>query len=140
VKRLAIPLALALGVVTATPADALDPPTIVGEWWTEKHEGRIRFVQAKDATYTGVLAWAAENRKDSNNKDPKLRDRSLVGTVLMWNLRLENGKYVDGYVYNPEDGRTYRIEAKLAATDALDIRGYLGISLFGQTQRWTRFR
>jgi uncharacterized protein (DUF2147 family) len=130
-------LAFALTFVAAT-AHA-EPPTIAGEWWTEKHEGRIRFAQAKDATYVGVLAWAADNRKDTNNKDPKLRERSLVGTVLMWNLRLESGKYVGGYVYNPEDGRTYRIEAKLAGTDALDVRGYLGISLLGQTQRWTRF-
>lgn len=136
-KRLALPLVLALGIGDAS---AHEPPSIVGEWWTQKHEGRIRFVRANDATYTGVLAWASEERKDTNNKDPKLRDRSLVGAVLMWNLRLDGSKYVDGYVYNPEDGRTYRIEAKLAGADALDIRGYLGISLLGQTQRWTRFR
>lgn len=137
-KKLVIPLALALA--TVAPKVAADPPSIVGEWWTEKHEGRIAFLQAKDGTYVGKLAWAQENKKDANNKDPKLRERSLVGTILMWNLRLDGGKYVDGYVYNPEDGRTYRIEAKLAGPDALDMRGYLGISLFGQTQRWTRFR
>ncbi len=123
---------------TKFPAEA-----IVGEWCTQREEnrppGRIKFVRGDDGTYVGVMSWAAEPRRDVHNKDPKLRDRPLVGTVLMWHLRYDDGEYVDGYVYNPEDGGTYRMNAEVLGPDTLKVRGYLGISLFGQSKIWSRF-
>jgi uncharacterized protein (DUF2147 family) len=118
------------------------PEAILGEWWTEKEDKRpsakIKFVLAQDGTYTGILAWSPESKKDVHNKDPKLRDRPVVGIVLMWNLRYDDGEYTGGYVYNPEDGGTYRFKAEVLTPEWLKIRGYLGIALFGQTQKWSR--
>lgn len=87
----------------------------------------------------GILSWGSRPRKDEFNKDPKLRDRPVIGIVLMWHLVYQDGEYVDGYVYSPEDGSTYRTKARLTSRDSLKVRGYLGISLFGQTQTWTRY-
>ena len=119
------------------------PDSILGEWCTQKEEsrppGRVNFVRATDGTYMGIFSWSSDPKKDIHNKDPKLRDRWLVGTVLMWNLRYDDGEYVDGYVYNPEDGGTYRMKAELVTAELLKLRGYLGISLFGQTKTWTRY-
>jgi uncharacterized protein (DUF2147 family) len=56
-----------------------------------------------------------------------------------WNLRFDDGEYVDGYVYNPEDGGTYRVKTELTSSELLKVRGYLGISLFGETKTWTRY-
>ena len=116
--------------------------SILGEWWTAAEEkrpsARVKFVRSQDGTYTGILAWSPEPRRDVNNKDPKLRDRPIVGIVLMWHLTYDDGEYVDGYVYNPEDGSTYRMKAEVLSPTSLKIRGYLGISLFGQSQTWTR--
>jgi uncharacterized protein (DUF2147 family) len=119
------------------------PEAIVGEWTTQAEEnrapGRVRFERAPDGTYTGVIAWSADPKKDVHNKDPKLRDRPLVGSVLIWHLRYDDGEYVDGYVYNPEDGGTYRLNAEVLGPESLKIRGFLGIALFGQTKMWARF-
>jgi uncharacterized protein (DUF2147 family) len=119
------------------------PDSILGEWCTQKEEnrpgGRVNFLRAKDGTYMGIFSWSSEPKKDIHNKDPKLRDRWLVGTVLMWNLRYDDGEYVDGYVYNPEDGGTYRMKAEVLSAESLKLRGYIGISLFGQTKTWTRY-
>jgi uncharacterized protein (DUF2147 family) len=117
-----------------------NPPgsAILGEWWTEGKDGRIRFVRAEDGTYQGVLVWGNNPGKDVNNKDPKRRNLSVIGMVLMWHLRYDDGEYVDGYVYNPRDGDTYRMKAELKGANALKIRGYLGIQLFGQSQMWAR--
>ncbi len=120
------------------------PEAILGEWCTQKEEsrppGHIKFVRADDGTYTGILSYSSGPRKDVNNKDPKLRDRPLVGSVLMWHLRYDDGEYVDGYVYNPEDGGTYRLKAQVLGPELLKVRGYLGISLFGQDKVWSRLR
>ncbi len=119
------------------------PESILGEWCTQKEEGRpparVKFVQAQDGTYMGILTWSADPKRDVNNKDPKLRDRPLVGIVLMWHLKYDDGEYVDGYVYNPEDGGTYRMKAEVLSPESLKIRGYLGISLFGQSKTWSRY-
>lgn len=128
----------AMPLATKYPAEA-----ILGEWCTQAEENRpasrIKFVRADDGTYSGILSWSADPKKDVRNKDPKLRDRPLVGVVLFWHLRYEDGEYVDGYVYNPEDGDTYRLKAEVLNPESLKIRGYLGISLLGQSKVWSRF-
>jgi uncharacterized protein (DUF2147 family) len=88
----------------------------------------------------GVLVWSPKPTKDIHNPDLELRDRSVVGIVLTWNLRYEDGQYENGYVYNPEDGGTYCMKARMDSADRLLVRGDLGIALFGQTQTWTRVR
>lgn len=113
---------------------------IIGEWWTEEKDGRVRFYKHRDGTFRGILTWSKNPRPDTENDDPKLRSRSIIGIVLMWDLRYDDGEYEDGSVYNPEDGNVYRVDAKLVGPDRLEVRGYLGISLFGQTQVWTRYR
>jgi uncharacterized protein (DUF2147 family) len=119
------------------------PESILGEWCTQKEEGRpparVKFVQAPDGTYMGIVTWSAEPRKDVHNKDAKLRDRPVVGIVLMWHLTYDDGEYVDGYVYNPEDGGTYRVKTEVLSPDSLKVRGYMGISLFGQSKTWSRY-
>jgi uncharacterized protein (DUF2147 family) len=124
----------------AQEARATTPPpdAIVGEWWTEGNEGRIRFVRSPDGTYSGLLVGGKDPGADVNNKDPALRKRSLLGTVLIWHLRPDDGEYVDGYVYNPRNGETYRMKAEVTGRTTLEVRGYLGISLLGQSQTWTR--
>ena len=120
------------------------PDAIVGEWCTQPEKnrppGRIRFARDADGTYRGTLTWSAQmKKKDVHNKDPKLRERSLVGITLTWNLRYRDGEYVDGYIYNPEDGGTYRLRAEVQTEESLKVHGYLGIALFGQDRIWSRF-
>jgi uncharacterized protein (DUF2147 family) len=133
-----VSVASAPGTVLAEPA--LGEGNIVGEWWTEERDGRVTFFKAKTGTYTGRLSWSKKPRRDTENDDPKLQSRPVVGIILIWKLRYEDGEYVDGYVYNPEDGGTYRIDAKSIDRNSIEIRGYMGISLFGQSQVWTRYR
>jgi uncharacterized protein (DUF2147 family) len=119
---------------------------LIGEWWTEGRVGRIRFVRHVDGTYRGITSWRAANapaddspRTDLHNHNPRLRGRSTLGIVLIWNLTYDDGSYVDGYVYNPRDGDTYRFKAQLLDENTLKIRGYMGIPLLGESQIWKRY-
>ncbi len=144
---------VAPGTVTAQAAKKKAKNTrpgdaILGEWWTEGHEGRIRFRRHKSGTYMGITTWRKSMKHtednplyDIYNPDPKKRDRSVLGIVLIWNLTYDGGgEYSDGYVYNPRDGKTYRMNVDVVDRDTLDIRGYIGIPLLGQTQTWKRVR
>src|SRR5262249_39746819 len=143
IATMALCSALVLGARDVPPAraqpgaqqpEANPPPpdAIVGEWWTEAKQGRIRVVRSPDGTYSGILVGGTDPGADVNNKDPALRKRPLLGTVLIWHLRPDDGEYVDGYVYNPRNGETYRMKAELTGKTTLKVRGYLGIWLLGQ--------
>jgi uncharacterized protein (DUF2147 family) len=114
---------------------------LLGEWWTEGKEGRVKIVKTKSGLYEVVLLDGKDvDKKDENNPEPKLRERKLRGIVLMWNLRFDGEEYVDGYCYNPRDGETYRVKMKITGPTTLRLRGYLAIPLLGQSQDWTRAR
>jgi uncharacterized protein (DUF2147 family) len=128
----------------AAPLDTKFPPeAILGEWVTQREENRpparFKFMRANDGTYIGIMTWQEQPQKDTKNPDPKLRDRPLVGAVVLWNLRYDDGEYTGGYIYNPEDGSNYRVKTEVQSPELLKVRGYLGISLLGQSKIWLKY-
>jgi uncharacterized protein (DUF2147 family) len=120
---------------------------LLGEWWTEKNEGRVRFTKDVDGTLRGTTTCCVPKKAgpdnpatDIHNPDPKLRGRSTIGIVIIWKLAYEDGEYSGGYVYNPRDGKTYRIAAEIVDDSTVKIRGYMLIPLLGQSQIWKRAR
>ena len=130
--------------VIANAASTAPTDLILGEWWTEKNQGRVRITRDKDGTFRGTTTCCVHKNDPDNpdidkfNPKPELRARPTLGIVIFWKLRYDDGEFVDGYVYNPRDGKTYRIEMKVIDRNTIKIRGYLGISLFGQSQIWKR--
>ncbi|HKP64551.1 MAG TPA: DUF2147 domain-containing protein [Polyangiales bacterium] len=140
---------VALVAVAGSHGQARHKPgdEILGEWWTEGNQGRILMKRASDGTFLGkttccVPVKPSEDHpaQDVHNPNPKQRSRSTVGIILIWKLTYEgDGEYADGYVYNPRDGKTYRIDMEVVDRNTVKIRGYIGIPLLGQTQTWKRF-
>lgn len=127
------------GLLQDTRATTFPAESILGKWWSEGKEGLLEIVKRKNGRYEVVVLDGKDaDKKDVNNPDPKLRSRKIRGLTIMWNLRFEDGEYVDGYCYNPRDGNTYRVKMKILSPTSLRLRGYLGISLLGQNQEWTR--
>jgi uncharacterized protein (DUF2147 family) len=126
--------------VGATPMETSYPAeTIEGKWWTEGKEGLMKIQKTKSGRYEVIIISGKDEAKnDEKNPNPKLRDRKLKGIVIMWNLKFEDGEYVDGYCYNPRDGNTYRVKMKMLSQNSLRIRGYLLVPLLGQSQDWVR--
>src|SRR5215471_13864733 len=68
----------------AQPPRAINASTqraevLLGEWWTEKNEGRILFTRAPDGTFRGSTTCCVSTKADPNdpatdihNPDPKL--------------------------------------------------------------------
>ena len=76
---------------------------------------------------------------DTNNPDPALRSRPLLGMDLIAGFSPRGeGKWGGGTIYDPRDGKTYKCAMSLKEDGTLEVRGYVGVALFGKTVVWTR--
>ncbi len=70
------------------------------------------------------------------------KDKPVLGMQILWGLKKSgNAEWSDGYILDPENGKVYRCKITLSGGGAtLEVRGYLGFSLLGRTQKWSRIR
>jgi len=119
---------------------------IIGVWLTEKRDGKVEIYKVNNRYY-GKLIWGTKmyqadgktSVKDSKNPDAKLRSRDLKNLVFMTDFVYKDDAWEDGKIYDPNSGETYSCTIKY--TDSgIEIRGYIGISLFGKSEKWTRVK
>lgn len=69
----------------------------------------------------------------------ELRNQPIVGMRILRGLRWDGAQYSGGEILDPDEGRFYRCSARIAqGGQELQLRGYIGIPLFGRTQKWKR--
>ena len=123
----------------AAAAPLADPAAdaILGTYINDKQTAHIEFFREEDR-YFGRIVWHKEDKKDANNPDPDLRDRPLVGLVLLRDFVYDpdEKEWADGSVYAPDDGNVY--SGYLWLEDGvLKMRGYVGFPIFGRTAELT---
>ena len=80
-----------------------------------------------------------KTKRDDNNPDPALRTRPIMGMDLISGFsRKSDRRWVKGAIYDPRDGKIYKCKMALKKDGTLEVRGYVGLSLFGKTVVWTR--
>ncbi len=155
VLAFALPLSGAAHVRMAdiTADEPSDPSAIVGDWLVASRDAVIHVERVGDE-YQGYILWQLHDKfgpedgpalsgkivTDRNNPDPTLRAQPLTGLRLLKGLRYDasNNKWVDGRVYNSDNGRTYNCLVRLLNPNRLQLRGFIGISLFGGNTVWSR--
>ena len=81
------------------------------------------------------------DRLDGRNSDLEQRGRVLCGIPLLGNFKpsaREPGKWEGGWIYNPEDGRTYKSEMRLTDANTFKARGYVLVRVLGRDLTLTR--
>jgi uncharacterized protein (DUF2147 family) len=120
-----------------------DRAAIEGRWLTQEKDGWIRVALVGDSL-EGSIAGAppgspSEREFDDRNPDPALRSRKLDGLTIMTGFEYDgDGRWKDGTVYDPNSGKTYKCTLTLVDPNTVKIRGYIGVSLFGRSETWTR--
>ncbi len=116
---------------------------IIGNWLTQEKRA-IFHIYEKDGKFFGKLVWSeSPEGTDGNNPDESLRNRKTLGLDLLTDLvyNPKRDRWEKGNIYNPEDGHTYSSQCTLSDDGTkLYFRGFLGISLLGRTQTWTRVK
>ena len=118
---------------------------IVGEWLTSNQKAKIKIFK-KNNLYYGSISWIKEPLKDGkpkldiNNPDAAKRTQPIMGLMLLTAFKyVGDNEWEDGHIYDPEEGKTYSCNMELKDDGkTLHVRGYIGISLVGRTDVWTR--
>jgi uncharacterized protein (DUF2147 family) len=114
-----------------------------GVWLTEDQEGAIEIFDC-GTRLCGRIVWQLSPlRSDGNpdvddqNPDPAKRQEPICGLQIIGDLaQVGPTKWQDGWVYDPDGGKTYRATLTMEGSDALRLRGYIGIPLIGGSQLW----
>ena len=115
------------------------PDVILGEWLSQEKDGKISIYKQGDKYY-GKISWGkTPGRKDAKNPDAKLKNRDLIGLVILQDFKYTGSAWENGKIYDPNSGKTYDCILKVKDNNkVLDIRGYVGVPMFGRTATWTR--
>jgi uncharacterized protein (DUF2147 family) len=63
----------------------------------------------------------------------------LLGMAIVTGMRKQGGEYAGGEILDPDNGKVYRCKMTLEdGGTKLQVRGFIGVSLFGRTQTWIR--
>lgn len=138
--------AFAVSPAHAGDASASIPPGPIGVWATENGGAHVKIENCGDKL-CGSLIWLKQplnkqgkDKIDSENPEPALRSRKLLGLPLLNGFVSDGDQTVwsGGTIYNPDDGKTYSCKLTMQDPATMKVRGYVGISLLGKTQIWKR--
>ena len=138
---IALALAAAAGAVLAQS-------TPVGLWKTidDVTKTEKSFVRITDTS--GVLSGKIEKIIDPAKQDSKCeqcsderKDKPVLGMTILRNARPDADKlsWEGGDILDPNDGKVYKLRLKpVDGGKKLEVRGFIGVALFGKTQTWIR--
>ncbi|MCY4396738.1 MAG: DUF2147 domain-containing protein [Rhodospirillaceae bacterium] len=134
--------AIALADRAAFAAEKLSP---LGVWLgisDSGEKGHVKIYECGDKL-CGKLVWSSKPESlDLNNPDESKRDKILIGQDILVGLEPDGENFWDGgRLYDATTGKTWNCNITvLPGNDKLKIRGYWGISLFGQSRVWDRVK
>lgn len=147
-KKLAVffSLLFILPILLSFSCYAGNPDAILGVWLSGSGKARIKIYKSSDGKYQGKIVWLREPKYpdgtvkvDKQNPDESKRSTQLMGLQNLRDFVFDGeGKWVDGKIYDPENGSDYSCKMELTDENTLEVRGFIGISLFGRTDVWKR--
>lgn len=119
---------------------------IVGVWKTGDGNAMVK-IYKNGEKFQGKIVWLKEPndpetgkpKVDKNHSDEASRTRPILGLVNIWGFSYKDKNvWEDGNIYDPKNGNTYSCTIKMLNANTLEVRGYIGVSLIGRTDTWTK--
>lgn len=139
---LIIILLIAFNGVFAQPKDAL-----VGKWLVSSGDAQIQ-ISTSGGKFSGKIVWlknpndsAGKPKIDEKNPDKALAIRPILGLGMLKGFTYaDEGVWEGGTIYDPKTGKSYSCKITMISQNQIHVRGFVGISLLGRTETWSRLR
>jgi uncharacterized protein (DUF2147 family) len=128
--------AVLLCAVRAGAASSAQPLEPSGVWLTASGHGVVEIAACGDALCGRIVGI---DRAPGDPMPTDAQGRSQCGLTIITNERPSTGSRWLGWVTDPRNGATYRAELWVDKRGNLNLRGFIGVPLLGETQVWHRF-
>lgn len=114
---------------------------------TSDEDCKVRITKDKSGTYNGRIFWVknptfkdGSPKRDIMNPDPAKRNTPGDQIPLIFHFRYDAKKnqWVDGEIYDPVHGKTYKCKMWFENDKTLRVRGYIGVPALGRTMTWKK--
>lgn len=118
---------------------------IAGVWKTAGDDPAKVQIYAVGDQFYGKIIWLdkptlnGKERADALNPDKTKRMQNIVGLQILSGFKFNGSdSWNSGTIYDPKSGKTYSCAITFKDQKTLKVRGYIGISLLGRTETWTK--
>lgn len=121
--------------------------SILGKWKTVddlngKEKGVVEIYEHKGRIYGKIVEIFEADKKHLKCEKCVGEDHNkpILGLNIIKGMTKNDDVYEGGKIIDPKNGKSYNCKITLEGKDKLIVRGYVGISLFGRSQTWTRLK
>ena len=130
--------------VSATTVFAFNSEDAIGVWNTSKDSDSSQVTIYKENNkYYGKLTRLKDPESlDDKNPDESKRKNKLLGLIMVKEFHFKDGKWLDGFIYDPKNGKTYDCKMWLEDIDTLNVKGTIGPKWIGigRTTTWYKVK
>jgi len=146
--RTLIHASLIAAAVLAAPAAMAQENSPVGLWKTIDDSSGKPTALIRITEQQGELQGKIEKlfRGPNEEQNPKCvqctdarKDQPIVGMTIVSGLKKTGDEYTGGEILDPKNGKVYK--SKLTLRDGgkkVEVRGFIGMPMFGRSQVWLR--
>lgn len=135
--------ALYLVIFLAT-CTSISAQTVIGTWKTiSDDDGKEKSyvdIYEKNGKFFGKIIKILDPSVPEVCEECKgdLKNSPMIGLEIIKDLQKDDQSWNGGKILDPANGKEYKCTLSLESEDVLLVRGFIGFSLLGRTQKWYR--
>ena len=123
----------------------IQTPDFEGNWVTIDDEtgvekSIIKLYIKNDTLYGRIETLLLEEDQDQlcTNCSGSELNQPIEGLIILKGLTRDGEQWTGGSILDPANGKEYQCTLTLEGDSELNVRGFIGFSFIGRTQRWKR--